>query len=111
MGTGVERSTRGGEMLPTRGGRHIHRKTIDSRVHSCVEGFKSMSYNPIILFKPQGKLSPSMDTIGMNDFVMCRQTEFQQKRYDEYVWIHARVDTTYGRKVYDSISFDYITCY
>lgn len=42
----------------------------------CAWGFKTQTYNSIP-FKPQGNPSPiSMSTVGLNDFILCIQTEF-----------------------------------
>ncbi len=69
---------------------------------SWVEGFKTQSYNPIILFKPQGRPSPtSMDTIGQNDFIMCIQTEFQRDMMCMFGSKCICIDTTYGTNMYD----------
>ena len=51
-------------------------------VCAWVEELKSLPYNPILLFKPQGEPQPEyMDNIGNNDFILAIQTEFSVTCY------------------------------
>ena len=58
----------------------IIRHTNDlTSVCAWVEEMRALPYNPILLFKPQGATQPQdMDNVGIDDFILGIQTEFQK---------------------------------
>ena len=71
-------------------------------VCAWVEELKSLPYNPILLFKPQGEPQPEyMDNIGNNDFILAIQTEFQRDMLCLYGNMCVCMDATHGTNMYD----------
>ena len=71
-------------------------------VCAWVEELKSLPYNPILLFKPQGEPQPEyMDIIGNNDFILAIQTEFQRDMLCLYGNMCVCMDATHGTNMYD----------
>ena len=80
----------------------IIRHTNDlTSVCAWVEEMRALPYNPILLFKPQGATQPQdMDNVGIDDFILGIQTEFQKDMLlglDKCVCI----DSTHGTNMYD----------
>ena len=66
-------------------------------IMAWVEEWKTSEHNPILLFKPQGEQQgANMDDIGVNDFLLLLQTQFQldMLKVNEHKCIC--MDTTYG---------------
>ena len=67
---------------------------------SWVEELMSLPYDPILLFKPQGKpQTDGMDNIANDDFILAIQTEFQGDMLVKYGG--TCVDSTHGTNMYD----------
>ena len=67
-----------------------------------VEEMKCQAYNPILLFKQQGEPQPdSMDNVGVNDFIIGIQTEFQRDMLLKYGDVCVCMDATHGTNSYD----------
>ena len=67
-----------------------------------VEEWKTSEHNPVLLFKPQGEQQgANMDDIGVNDFLLVLQTQFQldMLKANEHKCIC--MDTTCGVNIYD----------
>ena len=48
-------------------------------VCAWVDELKSLPYNPVLLFKPQGEAqTEDMNNFGNNDFILAIQTRFQR---------------------------------
>ena len=61
-----------------------------------------MSYNPVLLFKPQGiEQSESMNDFAKDDFILALQTEFQRNAMMQYGSKVILMDATYGTNQYD----------
>ena len=71
-------------------------------VCAWVEELKTLPYNPILLFKPQGEPQPNdMDNIGINDFILGIQTQFQRDMLCKYGSTCVCMDATHGTNMYD----------
>jgi hypothetical protein len=72
-------------------------------VCACVEELKSLPYNPVLLFKPQGEPQPdSMDNVGNDDFCTGHSDRIPKglllvKHGNTCVCI----DSTHGTNMYD----------
>ena len=63
------------------------RKDTNDLLSTCtwVEEVAGLSYNPILLFKPQGiDQSESMNDLAKDDFILALQTEFQRDVMMQY---------------------------
>ena len=71
-------------------------------VCSWVEELMSLPYDPILLFKPQGKPQPDgMDNIANDDFILAIQTEFHRDMLVKYGGTCVCIDSTHGTNMYD----------
>ena len=71
-------------------------------VCAWVEEMKSQPYNPILLFKQQGEQQPKeIDNVGVNDFIIGTQTEFQWDMLIKYGNQCVCMDATHGTNAYD----------
>ena len=63
---------------------------------------RSYSYNPILLFKPQGEEQDNeMDNFDKNDFILCVQTEFQRDMLQAFGNDTICIDATHETNAYD----------
>ena len=61
-----------------------------------------MSYNPLLLSKPQGiEQSESMNDLVKDDFPLVLQTEFQRDAMVQYGSKFVLMDATHGTTQYD----------
>ena len=75
-------------------------KHLNDQSSMCawVEELKEQDYNPILLFKPQGCDSSSMER---EDFILGFQTEFQRNMLAEHGKHLVCMDATHGTNMYD----------
>ena len=71
-----------------------------SSVKIWVEEMKSQPYNPILLYKPQGELENGSN-LGLEDFLLCIQTEFQRDVMKQFGNNIICMDATHSITVYD----------
>ena len=67
-----------------------------------IEEMKGLPYNPVLLYKQQGEEQPNeMDNVGVNDFIIGIQTEFQRDMLIKYGNECVCMDSTHGTNAYD----------
>ena len=60
------------------------------------------AYNPILLFKEQGKQQDdNVDNFQDSDFILCIQTEFQRDMFQKFGHNTICIDSTHGTNMYD----------
>ena len=80
------------------------RKDTNDLLSTCawVEEMAGMSYNPVLLFKPQGiEQSETMNDLAKDDFILALQTEFQRDAMMQYGSKVILMDATHGTTQYD----------
>ena len=71
-------------------------------VCAWVEELKLLPNNPLLLFKAQGEPQPDdMDNVGIDDFILGIQTQFQREMLCKYGDVCICMDATHGTKMYD----------
>jgi hypothetical protein len=79
--------------------RHTNDQTS---VNIWVQEMSKQQYNPILLYKKQGVgQDEEMDNIGIDDFVLCIQTEFQRDMLRMFAKNAICIDSTHGTNMYD----------
>ena len=78
---------------------HKHPNDLLS-VCTWVEELKTLSYNPILAFKPQGD-SPSTRTLAPDTFLLALQTQYQCNAFCKYGNKIVCMDSTHGTNIYD----------
>ena len=96
---------------------NIKRKVDDNLVmkHSddatsvslTVAKLQQESFNPVLIFKPQGVILPEYATLSESSFVLAIQTEFQMHLFQRYGEKILCIDSTHGTNAY---RFKLITC-
>lgn len=69
-------------------------------VDLLVKELRKEKHDPILLYKPQGVVNPSMP-LPQDRFVLALQTEFQQDMYQHYAPSVICIDSTHKTNVYD----------
>ena len=97
--------------------RNIKRKVDDDMVMKhdndatsvslTVSELQQESFNPVLLFKPQGVILPEYATLSESSFVLAIQTEFQMHLFQRYGGKILCIDSTHGTNAY---RFKLITC-
>ena len=66
-----------------------------------VKELQAESYNPILLYKPQGITDLKLSTISKDGFILALQTEFQRDIYRQYASTVICIDSTHKANAYD----------
>ena len=67
-----------------------------------VEELQNLTYNPVIIFKPQGvEQSDNVDNLSKDDFLLGLQTEFQRDAMQRYGNSAIMMDATHSTTQYD----------
>lgn len=67
-----------------------------------MEELKTLPYNPVVLFKPQGqRKSDSMDNLSTDDFLIVLQIQFQRDAMKEHGNAVIMMDATHGTTQHD----------
>ena len=69
-------------------------------VDILVKELQKEKYNPILLYKPQGIVDPSIP-LPQDRFILALQTNFQQDIYQQYASSVICIDSTHKTNVYD----------
>ena len=84
----------------------IRRKSDPISVSLLVSELQE-TFDPILLFKPQGEKSTTHTTLPTEGFVLIIQTQFQQELFQKYGHKILCIDATHGTNAY---RFQLITC-
>ena len=76
-------------------------------VSIMVAELKEESFNPILIFKPQGIKDPTYPYLPAESFVLALQTQFQREIYQKHATTILCIDSTHGTNQY---RFKLITC-
>lgn len=68
-------------------------------VSMIVAELEQESFNPILIFKPQGKVDQTL-SLESNSFVLAIQTQFQMELYRKHVSTIMCIDSTHGTNQY-----------
>ena len=68
-------------------------------VTMMVAELQQESFNPILIFKPQGEKDQT-HSLPIESFVLAIQTQFQQELYKKYVSTIMCIDSTHGTNQY-----------
>ena len=69
-------------------------------VDILVKELQKEKYNPILLYKPQGIVDPSIP-LPQDRFILALQTNFQQDIYQQYASSVICIDSTHKTNVYN----------
>ena len=62
---------------------------------------KVLPYNPILIYKEQGRSQPdNLDNLTDDDFLLCIQTEFQRDMLMAFEYDTVCIDITHGTNIY-----------
>ena len=64
-------------------------------------------YNPVLIYKPQGRSEPELPMLQDDTFVLAIQTKFQKDLYEAHASTILCIDSTHGTNQY---RFKLITC-
>ena len=71
-------------------------------VCAWIKELETLPYNPIVVFKPQGKQQPeNMDNVGKDDCLLRIQTQFQRDMLVKNAHLCVCMDSTHGTNMYD----------
>ena len=97
--------------------RNIKRSVIDSQIKRhendavsvsiIVQELEQEPFNPVLMYKPQGTVSPDYPTLSEETFVLAIQTEFQQHLFRRHCSKILCIDATHSTNAY---RFKLITC-
>ena len=76
-------------------------------VNLIVEELRNEPYNPVLIYKPQGRSDPQFPTLQDDTFVLAIQTKFQKELYEAHASTILCIDSTHGTNQY---RFKLITC-
>ena len=76
-------------------------------VNLIVEELRNEPYNPVLIYKPQGRTEPQYPTLQDETFVLALQTKFQKDLYEAHASTILCIDSTHGTNQY---RFKLITC-
>ncbi|XP_065893096.1 FRAS1-related extracellular matrix protein 2-like isoform X2 [Dysidea avara] len=76
-------------------------------VNLIVEELRNEPYNPVLIYKPQGRAEPQFPTLQDETFVLAIQTKFQKDLYEAHASTILCIDSTHGMNQY---RFKLITC-
>ena len=76
-------------------------------VNLIVEELRNEPYNPVLIYKPQGRTEPQYPTLQDETFVLALQTKFQNGLYEAHASTILYIDSTHGTNQY---RFKLITC-
>ncbi len=69
-------------------------------VSFIVSQLQNESFDPILFFKPQGRLEPECPNLPESAFVLAVQSKFQLDLYKEYASTILCIDSTHGTNQY-----------
>ena len=62
---------------------------------------KQEDYNPILCYKPQGTVDPTLSKLSKELFIFAIQTEFQRVLYQQYAQTILCIDSTHKTNSHD----------
>ena len=65
-----------------------------------VSELQEESFDPVLIFKPQGSKSPEYPTLPEESFILAFQTEFQLELYKQHASTILCIDSTHGTNQY-----------
>ena len=65
-------------------------------VHMMVNELRQEEYDPILCYKPQGTIDPSLCQLPKESFMLAIQTEFQKELYEQYATTIVCIDSTHN---------------
>jgi len=74
----------------------IKRHQIDATSVNIVEELRNEPYNPVLIYKPQGRSDPQFPTLQDDTFVLAIQTKFQKDLYEAHASTIFYIDSTHG---------------
>ena len=77
------------------------------QVSLYVAELQQETFNPVLIYKPQGECSSTHSSLPLESFVLAVQTEFQLDPYQRYASSVLCIDSTHGTNAYN---FKLITC-
>ena len=69
-------------------------------VNLIVEELRNEHYNPVLIYKPQGRTEPQCPTLQDETFVLALQTKFQKDLYEAHASTILCIDSTHGTNQY-----------
>ena len=72
-----------------------HHKDDATSVSMIVANLEQEAFNPVLIFKPQGKMDQS-HSLESDSFVLVIQTQFQMDLYRKHVSTIMCIDSTHG---------------
>ena len=70
-------------------------------VNAWILDMQALPYNPIIIYKEQGRPQPdNLDNLADDNFLLCIQTEFQRDMLKAFEYDTVYIDTTHGTNIY-----------
>ena len=66
-----------------------------------VNELKQEDYNPILCYKPQGIVDPTLSKLSKESFILAIQTEFQKDLYQQYALTILCIDSTHKSNRHD----------
>ena len=79
----------------------IRHKNESKSVHQMVSELKQEDYNPILCYKPQGTVDPTLSKLSKESFILAIQTEFQRDLYQQYAQTVLCIDSTHKTNSHD----------
>ena len=76
-------------------------------VSVIVEELRGESFNPVLIYKPQGTKDPQYPMLTDDTFILALQTKFQKELYEAHASTILCIDSTHGTNQY---RFKLITC-
>ena len=76
-------------------------------VNLIVEELRNEPFDPILIYKPQGRVEPQYPMLQVETFVLAIQTKFQKDLYEAHASTILCIDSTHGTNQY---RFKLITC-
>ena len=77
------------------------------KVSLYVAELQQETFNPVLIYKPQGECTSSHPSLPSESFVLAIQTQFQLELYQKYASSLLCIDSTHGTNAYN---FKLITC-
>ena len=64
-------------------------------VHQLVNELRAEIYDPILCYKPQGSIDPTLCQLTKDSFILALQTEFQKDLYERFAQTIVCIDSTH----------------